>query len=117
MTSIDAKPWDFQQQEFALKACIEHFNSTYYLSDPHQNTDPFGGKLTPMDCNPLSVLGQEVQLSEIWKQKYEEWVEVEVFMMPQDWDKILQSPAAFLEAKAMELQCCSCTRFSHMFDI
>jgi len=27
---LDAKPWDFQQQEFVLKASIEHFNSTYY---------------------------------------------------------------------------------------
>ena len=79
---LDAKPWDFQQQEFALKACIEHFNSTYYLSDPAQGSDPFGGKLTPLDCNHLSVLGQEVELSDIWKQKYEEWLEVEVFMMP-----------------------------------
>lgn len=30
---LDAKPWDFQQQEFALKACIEHFNNTYYLQE------------------------------------------------------------------------------------
>lgn len=100
---LDAKPWDFQQQEFALKACIEHFNSTYYLSEAQPSGNPFRGKLPPLDCNYLSVLGEQVHLSEAWKQKYEEWIEVEVFQMPRDWDSILQSPTAFMEAKAMEL--------------
>lgn len=100
---LDAKPWDFQQQEFALKASIEHFNATYYLADDQESSNPFAGKLAPLDCNPLSVLGQDVELSEIWKENYEKWVEVEVFLMPRDWDKVLHSPTAFLEAKAMEL--------------
>ena len=65
---LDAKPWDFQQQEFALKACIEHFNSTYYLSEPQPSGNPFGGKLPPLDCNYLSVLGEQVRPSIIIKQ-------------------------------------------------
>ncbi len=100
---LDAKPWDFQQQEFALKASIEHFNATYYLTDEQESGNPFGGQLAPLDCNPLSVLGQNVELSDIWKENYEKWVDVEVFLMPRDWDKVLHSPNAFLEAKAMEL--------------
>jgi len=59
--------------------------------------------LAPLDSNYLSVLGQELELSEVWKTKYEEWMEVEVFMMPRDWDKVLQSPAAFLETKPLEV--------------
>lgn len=100
---LDARPWDFQQQEFALKASIEHFNTTYYSSEPQVPTDPFGGKLTPISKNYLSVLGEHVPLSEAWKEKYEEWLEVEVFQMPRDWDKILESPSHHMEVKPMDL--------------
>ena len=44
----------------------------------------------------------QIHLSEIWKKKYEDWLEVEVFSSPHDWDKVLSSPAAALELKAME---------------
>ena len=100
---LDARPWDFQQQEFALKASIEHFNTTYYSPDPQTQSDPFGGKLSPIGQNYLSVLGEHVPLSEAWKEKYEEWVEVEVFQQPRDWDSFLGSPAQYLEAKPMDL--------------
>ena len=100
---LDARPWDFQQQEFALKACIEHFNTSYYSHESQSHIDLFGGKLAPIDMNYLSVLGEPVELSEAWKEKYEEWLEVEVFRMPRDWDKLLESPAHHLEAKPMEL--------------
>ena len=68
VNDLDAKPWDFQQQEFALKACIEHFNSTYYLSESQPSGNPFGGKLPPLDRNYLSVLGEQVRPSIIIKQ-------------------------------------------------
>ena len=100
---LDARPWDFQQQEFALKASIEHFNTTYYSPEHHTPSDPFGGKLPPISQNYLTVLGAHVPLSETWKEKYEEWLEVEVFRMPRDWDSILQSPTHHLEAKPMDL--------------
>ena len=45
----------------------------------------------------------QVELSDIWKSKYEEWLEVEVFSNPRDWDAIIASPTAFMECKAMEL--------------
>ena len=63
----------------------------------------FDTKLAPLDSNYLSVLGQEVELSELWKSKYEEWVEVEVFLKPRDWDKVLQSPMAPLDTKPLEV--------------
>ena len=44
----------------------------------------------------------QIHLSEIWKKKYEDWLEVEVFSCPHDWDKVLSSPHACLELKAME---------------
>ena len=100
---LDARPWDFQQQEFALKANIEQFNTMHYSQESQNQTDPFGDKLTPMDKNCLSVLGSHMELSESWKEKYEEWVEVEVFQIPRDWDKFLESPSYHLEAKPMDL--------------
>ena len=126
---LDARPWDFQTEEFALKASIEQFNNRYYYHATDCDGKPLGedgtgggaggggavgpgvvgvgpfggGELAPLDCNYLSVLGKHVELSDTWKQKYEEWMEVEVFMMPKDWDKLLTSPSAFMEAKAMEL--------------
>lgn len=100
---LDARPWDFQQQEFALKASIEHFNTTYYSPEPQQPTDLFSGKMSPISHNYMSVLGEHVPLSETWKEKYEEWLEVEVFQMPRDWDHFLESPEHLMDAKPMDL--------------
>ncbi|XP_064397800.1 striatin-interacting proteins 2-like [Halichondria panicea] len=126
---LDAKPRDFQQQECILKSCIEKFNSTYYDSQAPVSTvvgesPNEGGGLgasapgvggdtgaleeedmfdKPLNTNYLSILGQKMELSDIWKAKYEEWLEVEVFSNPRDWDTIISSPTAFLECKAMEL--------------
>ena len=66
-------------------------------------SDMFDTKLAPLDSNYLSVLGQEVELSELWKSKYEEWVEVEVFLKPRDWDEVLQSSTAPLDTKPLEV--------------
>ena len=52
-------------------------------------------------CNSVPT-HMQIHLSEIWKQKYEDWLEVEVFSSPHDWDKVLQTPGAFMDIKAME---------------
>lgn len=44
----------------------------------------------------------QIHLSDIWKKKYKEWLEVEVFSCPHDWDSILSSPAVSMEIKSME---------------
>jgi len=41
-------------------------------------------------------------LNEVWKKKYEDWLEVEVFGEPHDWDSILSSTSAFMDVKTME---------------
>ena len=63
-----------------------------------------GGKDTfePLDLNYLQLLGQEVHLNDIWKEKYEEWLDVEVFGEPKDWDKILKSHLCYFDLKPME---------------
>lgn len=102
---LDAKPWDFQQQEFALKASIEQFNATYYSpeNEPAPLSNPFGGQLPALDLHRLSELSEEMQLSARWQEHYEKWLDVEVFLLPRDWDALLHSPSSFMEAKAMEL--------------
>ena len=100
---LDAKPWDFQTEEFALKSCVEKFNSLHYESDPELSGNPFGSELPTIDSNYLSVLGAHVELSHNWKETYQEWLEVEVFQYPKDWDSILHSPTAPLDAKPLEL--------------
>ena len=86
---LDAKPWDFQTEEFTLKNQIERFNVFYYDNEGQRNPNPFGVELRPADTNYLSVLGKPVELSETWKENYEKWVEVEVIQHERDWDRLL----------------------------
>lgn len=93
---LDARPWDFQTEEYALRACVDRFNARYYntdLSVVSQNEDELlKVDMTPVDVNPLSVLGEEVELSEEWKEHYEEWVDKEVFFDPPNWDHVINHP-------------------------
>ena len=100
---LDAKPWDFQTEEFALKNCVERFNTKYYDADVVQTENPFGSELDPIDTNYLSVLGESIELSQSWKENYEKWLEVEVFQHPIDWDKFLESPTRHIDIKALDV--------------
>uniref|UniRef100_A0A667YUL4 Striatin interacting protein 2 n=1 Tax=Myripristis murdjan TaxID=586833 RepID=A0A667YUL4_9TELE len=82
---IDARPWDFQAEECALRESIEKFNSRRY--DKNQN-----GEFTPVDNCLQSVLGQRVELPEDFHYSYEMWLEREVFSQPIQWEGLLQKP-------------------------
>ena len=99
---MDAKPWDFQTEEFALKNSVEKFNSTYYET-AQQPQNPFGGELSPIDSHYLSVLSEPVELSQAWKDTYEQWMEVEVFQHPIDWDSLTKAPFSHIDTKPLEL--------------
>jgi len=90
---LDARPWDFQTEEYALRACVDRFNARYYSTDlsvVSQNEDELiKVDMNPVDVNPLSVLGVEVELSDEWKEHYEEWVDKEVIFDPPNWDHVL----------------------------
>uniref|UniRef100_A0A8C1U7K2 Striatin interacting protein 2 n=1 Tax=Cyprinus carpio TaxID=7962 RepID=A0A8C1U7K2_CYPCA len=81
---IDARPWDFQAEECALRECIEKFNTRRY--DKNQNSD-----FTPVDNCLQSVLGQRVDLPEDFHYSYEMWLEREVFSQPIQWEGLLQA--------------------------
>ncbi|CAB1333736.1 unnamed protein product [Coregonus sp. 'balchen'] len=80
---IDARPWDFQAEECALRESIEKFNSRRY--EKNQN-----GEFAPVDNCLQSVLGQRVELPEDFHYSYEMWLEREVFSQPIQWEGLLQ---------------------------
>uniref|UniRef100_A0A8C7ZW29 Striatin interacting protein 2 n=1 Tax=Oryzias sinensis TaxID=183150 RepID=A0A8C7ZW29_9TELE len=82
---IDARPWDFQAEECALRESIERFSSRRY--DRNKN-----GDFTPVDNCLQSVLGQRVELPEDFHYSYEMWLEREVFSQPIQWEGLLQDP-------------------------
>uniref|UniRef100_A0A3P9H6I7 Striatin interacting protein 1 n=1 Tax=Oryzias latipes TaxID=8090 RepID=A0A3P9H6I7_ORYLA len=81
---LDARPWDFQAEECALRANIERFNSRRY--DKSNNNPDF----LPVDNCLQSVLGQRVDLPEDFQMNYDLWLEREVFSNPISWEELLQ---------------------------
>ncbi|KAG9346874.1 hypothetical protein JZ751_005801 [Albula glossodonta] len=82
--NIDARPWDFQAEECALRESIEKFNARRY--DKNQNSE-----FAPVDNCLQSVLGQRVELPEDFHFSYEMWLEREVFSQPIQWEELLQA--------------------------
>uniref|UniRef100_A0A2K5CTA5 Striatin-interacting protein 1 n=1 Tax=Aotus nancymaae TaxID=37293 RepID=A0A2K5CTA5_AOTNA len=81
---LDARPWDFQAEECALRANIERFNARRY-DRAHSNPD-----FLPVDNCLQSVLGQRVDLPEDFQMNYDLWLEREVFSKPISWEELLQ---------------------------
>uniref|UniRef100_A0A8C3V8H1 Striatin interacting protein 1 n=1 Tax=Catharus ustulatus TaxID=91951 RepID=A0A8C3V8H1_CATUS len=81
---LDARPWDFQAEECALRASIERFNARRY-DRAHGNPD-----FLPVDNCLQSVLGQRVELPEDFQVNYDLWLEREVFSRPISWEELLQ---------------------------
>lgn len=87
---LDARPWDFQAEECALRANIERFNSRRY--DKNQSNPEF----LPVDNCLQSVLGQRIDLPEDFQMNYDLWLEREVFSKPISWEELLQwTPVVF----------------------
>lgn len=80
---MDARPWDFQAEECALRACVDRFNNRRYGNN---GMDP---DFKPVDNCLLSVLGEHIELSEEFKMNYERWLHQEVFGRQVDWDLML----------------------------
>ncbi|CAC5386384.1 Striatin-interacting protein 2,Striatin-interacting protein 1,Striatin-interacting protein 1 homolog,Striatin-interacting proteins 2 [Mytilus coruscus] len=80
---MDARPWDFQAEECALRACVDRFNNRRYGNN---GTDP---DFKPVDNCTQSVLGEDLELCEDFKQNYERWLDIEVFSNQIDWDQVI----------------------------
>ena len=82
---MDARPWDFQAEECALRACVDRFNSRRYGTN---SEDP---DFDPVDNCILSVLGQQIELNDDFKENYERWLDMEVFSTEIDWDQVVHT--------------------------
>ena len=80
-TDLDARPWDFQTEEVALRTRVEQFNARRYdeTTEEDPSNDVMSDLLQKVDNNPLSCLGQDVTLPHHFKENYESWLENEVF--------------------------------------
>ena len=67
-SDMDARPWDFQAEECALRACVDRFNNRRYVNGGGTEPD-----FRPVDNNILSLLGQNLTLSPEFKQNYEKY--------------------------------------------
>ena len=81
---MDARPWDFQAEECALRACVDRFNNRRYGNNGMDPDD-----FRPVDNCLLSVLGENVELSDEFKDNYERWLDQEVFGRQVDWDLMI----------------------------
>lgn len=81
---MDARPWDFQADECALRASVDRFNSRRYSAT---NIEPVD--FEPVDTCVTSVLGNEIELTEEFKQHYDIWLQQEVFQANVNWDEVL----------------------------
>jgi hypothetical protein len=96
---LEARPWDFQAEECALRACVEQFNCRHYTGSTQVDktsiadvmvADVFDDELyEPSDFNVVSVLSEDMPLSEDFKNNYEEWLDQEVFGSQIDWDSVV----------------------------
>ena len=78
---LDARPWDFQAEEVALRTRVERYNARRYgegTEEEPANT-VMADVLVKLDNNPLSCMGQHVALPQNFKENYESWLHSEVF--------------------------------------
>ena len=97
---VDARPWDFQQEECALRSFVERFNIRRYHTT---GSNVIGNGLTsanagmeddfvPVDNNLQSLLQEEIQLPYDFQKSYSVWLEREVYQTVTDWDLLLEIP-------------------------
>lgn len=95
---LDARPWDFQAEEFSLQASINSFHSRRYdkpsassssSQQQQQQQQDLIADFQPVDNSFLSVLGRDVELSPEFKLHYQQWLQGDVFRTNVDWDLLL----------------------------
>ncbi|XP_062549116.1 striatin-interacting protein 1 isoform X2 [Armigeres subalbatus] len=99
---LDARPWDFQAEECALRNCVDRFNNRRYLqiNAPDLIASEFDDPIEGDTVNGSGNTGgngsngrksDEIELSEEFKQNYELWLQQEVYNNNIDWDSLLVS--------------------------
>ncbi|CAG9135816.1 unnamed protein product [Plutella xylostella] len=81
---VDARPWDFQDEECALRLNVDRFNSRRYGTGAEQELD-----LTPVDTDLNSIMETCADLEEEFKDNYELWLDQEVYNNEINWDVLI----------------------------
>lgn len=81
---VDARPWDFQDEECTLKVSVDRFNNRRYGGSNEQAIDR-----SPLDTDINTVLEMNIDLDEEFKEHYEVWLEQEVYNNEINWDVLL----------------------------
>lgn len=81
---VEARPWDFQDEECALRMSVDRFNHRRYGTGGEPEID-----LTPLETDINCVLETNVELDEEFKDNYETWLEQEVYNNEINWDVLL----------------------------
>lgn len=88
---VDARPWDFQQEELTLRSQVERFNyRRYNVESP--TIIPENEDNEPVDNDLHSVLGQKFELPLEFTRNYDVWLDREVYSTTTDWDQLLSIP-------------------------
>lgn len=98
----EARPWDYQAEEFTLQANINKFHQRRYYSLLNPDTgktcnsfifnhaDKFGGFEECTDEDYDFGLDDMSQISPHFERNYEKWLENEVFHRNIDWNMLLE---------------------------
>jgi len=82
---LDARPWDFQTEECALRQSVDLFNYHHYeIGGSHYPSD-----FQPVDNDLHSCLNQTVTLTKKFKKEYKKWLDRELFQAEIDWNQLL----------------------------
>ncbi|XP_043192437.1 striatin-interacting protein 1 homolog isoform X1 [Amphibalanus amphitrite] len=80
---VDARPWDYEAEERALRSKVDHFIARRYSPESLE-------ELEPVDVSLSSVLATPLELTPAFKANYRRWLEREVFQQSTDWDKLIE---------------------------
>lgn len=78
---VEARPWDFQAEECALRNLVDRFNKRRYMEPPMD---------APADPCLATALSVPIHLGDDFKNNYELWLEQEVYNSNINWDILLQ---------------------------
>lgn len=79
---VDARPWNFQDEECALRASVDRFNQRRYEGRVELD-------LIPTNIDIDTVLEANVELDDEFKDNYESWLDQEVYNNEINWDVLL----------------------------
>lgn len=87
----ETQGWDFQSDECALRSKIDRFIQRRYKSVE----EPLNPDYMATENTMYSSLNQDVDLPDDFTNKYEEWLDEEVFSNKIDWDLLANDRSKF----------------------